>query len=544
MWAALRRFGHTGTIMCTAGLWLMTLTAAAEPPEGSPNRDRDDVAVLAETIDRQVAAQWQAEEVTPAPLADDAEFFRRIYLDLAGRIPSVSEVRSFLADESPDKRRRAVDRLLQSPGYITHFTNVWRRVMIPESDSDPQVRFLLPSFEAWLRAKLSANVPYDELVHKLLTAPLEGAQANRPGERPARPTPLAFYGAKQVQPENLAAATSRMFLGLRIGCAQCHHHPFDKWQQEQFWSLAAFFAGLEGRNNDQPLLAGVTERIDRRQIAIPDTERVVQAAYLDGTQPQWTSRRSPRETLADWLTSPENPYFARAAVNRLWGHFFGRGLVDPVDDFSELNPPSHPELLDELARQFAAHDFDLKFLIRAITASRTYQLTSRLTHESQQSPELFARMAVRGLTPEQLFASLAQATGYYEPFQARNPFVLDDGSPQSEIMETFANESDSPTEQSTTILQALAMMNGRFIGDATALQRSQTLTAVAEFPLMSTAERIETLYLATLSRPPQPEELDRLVDYVASGGSENDPQQALSDVFWALLNSSEFLLNH
>ncbi|MGH7130214.1 MAG: DUF1553 domain-containing protein, partial [Planctomycetaceae bacterium] len=336
-----------------------------------------------------------------------------------------------------------------------------------------QARFLVPGFESWLRQQLIENKPYDEMVREILTVPLDGNRNNfyiRAGEA----SPLAFYQAKQIKPENLAAATSRMFLGIRIECAQCHNHPFDSWTREQFWSYAAFFAGIE-RGEGEGILGRVRELFDRRELAIPDTDTVVQAAYLDGREPQWRYRVGPRKTLADWMTSEENPYFARAAVNRVWGHFFGRGLVDPVDDFGGGNHPSHPELLDELAAEFAAHDFDLKFLIRAITASEAYQLTSRQTHESQEYPELFARMQVQGLTAEQIFLSLGRATGYYEPYQSRNPFAFNAGTPRAEFLETFEDESGSPLDRQTTILQALAMMNGQFISQATSLGESNTL---------------------------------------------------------------------
>jgi hypothetical protein len=228
----------------------------------------------------------------------------------------------------------------------------------------------------------------------------------------------------------------------------------------------------------------------------------------------------------------------------MWEHFFGIGLVDPVDDFTGENLPSHPELLAELARQFIAHDYDLKYLIRVLTATKAYQLTSAVSHNTQQNPRLFARMAVKALTPEQLFDSLAQATGYYELNRAQvfDPFAAN--SVRSEFLEAFANSTDSRTEQQTTILQALALMNGQFIADATSLEKSTTLAAVADFPLMTTPERVEALYLATLVRPPRPAELERMVQYVEAGGPAKDSKRALGDLLWALLNSSEFLLNH
>lgn len=515
-------------------------TAAEPQPASVP----DDVQALADVIDGFIERRWVTEKVTPAEPASDSEYLRRVYLDVAGKVPPVADVRDFLSEQSPRKRLDVVERLLDGPTYIAHFTDTWRAAMFPEVDADAQVRFLLPGFEAWLRKKLADNAPYDALVREIVTTPLSGNARANPYQAQGEPAPYAFYQAKQLKPENLAAATARIFLGVRIECAQCHNHPFDSWKREQFWEYAAFFAGLQ-RQEGQGVQGMIRELFDRRELNIPGTSQVVQAAFLGGSKPEWKPKLGPRETLATWMTSSENPWFARAAVNRMWAHFFGTGLVDPVDDFTSANPPSHPELLDELARQFAAHHFDLKFLIRVLTATKTYQLTSRLTHPSQESSALFARMALKGLTPEQLFDSLAQATGYYEAFGSRNRFAFGgDNTPRAEFIETFSNTSQSPTEQQSTVLQALAMMNGPFMTTATSVTGSTTLAAIASFPLMNTSERVESLYLAAFGRKPRPDEASRWAAYVDSGGPKKDPQQALADVFWALLNSSEFLFNH
>ncbi|HEY3967588.1 MAG TPA: DUF1549 and DUF1553 domain-containing protein [Planctomycetaceae bacterium] len=503
----------------------------------------DGVQRLADKIDELISECWKAEQVVPAPIADDAAFMRRVTLDIAGKIPAVSDLHEFLGEAAPAKRRQLVEQLLESPAYITHFSNVWRAVMLPEADTDLQMRGLVPGFEAWLRKQFSANNSFDAVVREILTVPVDPRLAANPLQPQSDVTPVGFYQAKQLKPENLAAGTARMFLGVRIECAQCHDHPFDDWKREQFWGYAAFFAGVER----DPTAAGgaldaIKELFGGRMLAIPGTEKRVVPTYLSGESPSLKFRDSPRTVLADWMISEKNDYFARATVNRVWGQLFGIGIVNPVDDFTAANPPSHPELLDELARQFVDHKFDFKFLIRAITASKTYQLSSRETDPSQQNPRLFARMALKGLSAEQLFDSISQATGYHESFAARNPGMMTN-SPREEFVRMFENSSDSVTERQTTILQALSMMNGQFISDATGLEKSATLTAVADFPLMSTAERVETLYLAAFSRRPRPDELDRLVYYVDTGGAAKDQKKALSDVFWALLNSSEFLFN-
>lgn len=534
----------TNACLLAVGVLLISVEGGVADDSGIEN-EWDEIGRLSARIDAHIEDHYERNNITPAARSDDAEFFRRVSLDLSGKIPHASEAIDFLENTDPDKRRKAVDRLLESPGYVTHFTTFWRNAMLPEVNADYQIRFLVPGFEAWLRQQLTENRPYDELVQEILTTELEtprGEPDNRL-ERFGEASPLAFYQAKQIAPENLAAASSRIFLGIRIECAQCHDHPFDDWKRDEFWQFAAFFAGIE-RDRNRGIYGEVRELFDRREINVPDTERVVQAGYLDGTQPQWQFRIGPRETLANWITASENPYFARATVNRLWGHFFGVGLVDPLDDFSAANPPSHPDLLDLLAREFTAHDFDLKFLIRAVTASDAYQLSSEKSDDSQDDPRLFARMAVRGLTPEQVFDSVAQAIGYHEPYRANRSRSIDRGGPRGEFLEAFGNDADFLTERQTTILQALMMMNGGFVTRGTDPSDSRTLAAIVEFPRLSTDERIERMYFAVLSRPPRAEELQRLVRYVEEGGANNDPRQAYSDIFWALLNSSEFLFNH
>ncbi len=533
----MRNFGSRGRA-CFAALALGLLfvagtrTAADDVPAKPDKADRSgDVIALAGKIDAYVQGVWAQGNVQPAPLADDAEYLRRVTLDLIGRTPSVSELRAFLDDPSPTKRRQVVERLLESPGYVNHFAATFRTFMLP-ADNNMQVQFLAPQFEGWLRRHFRENTPYDKMVRELLL--FGNAQAG--GRQPVVPnpggeSPGAFFQANENKAENLAASTSRLFLGVQLQCAQCHKHPFARWKQEQFWEYAAIF---------QP--GG------RGEIRIPELDKTVQATFLDGKKPEIKPGVSTRASLADWMTAKENPFFAKAAANRLWYHFMGIGMVDPVDDLSDQNPPSHPELLDELAKQFAEHDYDFKFLIRAITATRTYQLTSVTSHESQDELRIFARMAVKGMSPEQLFDSLALATGYRQPTGNPNPnqFVVPggQGSPRAEFIAKFNNTTDKRTEHHTSILQALALMNGKFLADATSLDRSESLAAVADAPFMDTPEKVETLFLLALSRKPRPEELDRMVKYVESGGPKKDPRRALGDVFWALLNSGEFMLNH
>jgi hypothetical protein len=508
-----------------------------------------EVAALADAIDQAIASRWAAKGVKPTHGADDAEFLRRVSLDLNGRIPTVAEVREFLDDTAPDKRLRVVERLLQRPLYAEHFTTVWRELMLPQKN-DREAQFLAGNLEAWLRKCFRENLPYDRMVRELLTADVAA-----PNRRTARPTgpesplPTAFYQVNELKAENLAASTSRLFLGIKIECAQCHHHPFAKWSKKQFWEYAAFFSGIRPQEPRAGVFSSIKDDPARRVIKVAGTDEEYEARFLDGKAPTWKDNVSTRTTLADWMTSADNSYFARNAANRVWAHFFGIGLIEPVDEPSPTNPPSHPELLDELARQFAAHQFDLKFLMRAITASKTYQLSSAVTHPSQNDPRLFARMAVKGMTGEQLFDSLAAATGFQQGRvnQRPNEFF----SPRAEFVAKFSASTEKRTEHQTSILQALSLMNGRLTSEVTTPEEMKnsaqalTLLAVMDAPFFDTpAKRVETLYLAALSRKPRPDELAHFVKYLERGGPDKDAKKALADVFWALLNSSEFILNH
>jgi len=263
---------------------------------------------------------------------------------------------------------------------------------------------------------------------------------------------------------------------------------------------------------------------------------VVQARFLDGKEPRWQPKADSRQVLVAWLTAPDNPFFARVTVNRIWDHLFGVGLVDPVDDFGEENPPSHPELLDDLAAAFVRKNYDARFLIQAITASQAYQRTSTATDASQEDVRALGRMALKGLSAEQLFDSLCQATGFRE---GRGT-----GTVRADFLNRFANPSDRRTEHQTSILQALALMNGKLIADVTSVERSQTLGAIHDSPFLDTKQKLQALFYAALSRPMRAEEESRYLRYVTTGGPSGDSRKALADVFWVLLNSSEFSLNH
>ncbi|HEV3142818.1 MAG TPA: DUF1549 and DUF1553 domain-containing protein [Gemmataceae bacterium] len=528
-------------LLAGPGLW-------ADPPK--PADSKPDPYALAAKIDKILLDKMKDAGVEPAPAAADDEFLRRVMVDVVGRIPLTSEYYNFMGDKSAAKRHEMVDKLLDTPGYVNHFTNIWRTLLMPEASTDFNIAYMQIGFDNWLQRQMRENKPYDQFVRDLITAPI-GQRRNEQyvDVFSGRENPLAFFAAKDAKPENIAAATARIFLGINIECAQCHNHPFARWSREQFWGTAAFFAGIERQGTQfyQPM----REVYDRREISIPNDpkEKVVQASFLDGKEPQWKFQTSSRNTLAEWITSDDNPFFARATVNRYWYIFFGVGIVDPVDDFNDENKPSHPELLDEMAKAFIAAKYDTKFLIRAITATQAYQRTSALANTSQTADmRLFARMPIKAMSGDQLFDSVATAVSYQDQFRGRPAIIFGGNTPRTQFMSKF-NSTHKPTEAQTSILQALMLMNGDFVNSQTnpdnvskSLEPS-TFGAIVDAPFMSTERKVEAMYIAALGRKPNADELQKLVKHIETGDAAKQ-RQRIGDAFWTLLNSVEFRVNH
>jgi hypothetical protein len=485
---------------------------AAEPPRPT---------AIAARVDHHIDAGLKSAGIKPAELADDAEFLRRVTLDLVGRIPTVAEARAFLNDNAGDKRARLIDRLLDSPDYPRHFATLWRKALLPQTEN-ALFAGLADGFEEWLRGELAKNTPYDQLVRVQLTTSVVEPRRDR------KEPPVAFQLASELKPENLASNTAKVFLGINLECAQCHDHPFARWTKQQFWSQAAFFT---------PPAKGETAL----KVAIPGTERNATATFLNGDAVPWPKtldETTGRTVLADWITARDNPFFARNAVNRVWAQLFGTGLVEPLDDLSAENPASHPELLKELAEAFRDSGYDTKALVRALTLSQTYQRSSASPGaSSDDNRRLFARAAVRALSGEQLHDSLLTAAGL-------PPAPADAGVRSERGVFAGRFRSDRPGLTERSVPQTLTLYNGALATELTRPDRNPTLRAVAGSPFLDDAGRAETLYLATLGRKPTAEERDGLVKYVRSGGPHKDRSKALADVFWALLNGTEFNTNH
>ncbi|HEX5446964.1 MAG TPA: DUF1549 and DUF1553 domain-containing protein [Pirellulales bacterium] len=515
----------------SSGLVLLCVMTVASLPAHADDEIRT-TAEMSARVDELIGARLRQDGVSPAAPADDAQFLRRASLDLNGVIPAGSEVSAFLEDSSADKRAKLIDRLLARPRYATHLGQVWSKMLLPAAAQNERAAEVA-GFTAWLRRRFAENIRYDIVVADLLTTT---GSSNRGGA-------ALFYTASGLKPEELAASTSRIFLGVQIHCAQCHNHPFDHWRQEDFWSYAAFFARVQQAPGVQP---PEVELVDAAagEVMLPDTDRVIAPKYLGADPPSEDADVNRRRQLAIWLVSRDNPYFARVAVNRVWALLFGRGLVHPVDEFGEQNPSSHPQLLDELAGYFVDSGYDLKELFRVLASTEAYQRSSASLSEGEPpAPESFARMLVKTLSPEQLYDSLLRAARRDEAA----PTMAAPGQPsmgdRQQFLARFNMGTHEATEFAAGIPQVLALMNGALTDAATDPLRGGILLAI-DAPFFSDAERVEALFLAVLSREPTDAEREQFMRYVHDKPNADERRQALGDMLWAMLNSPEFILNH
>lgn len=495
---------------------------------------------LVDLINHELATFWQDQGIRPAEPATDEEFLRRVYLDLMGRIPMVSEAYEFLEDGRPDRRARLVDNLLQRRDHATHLASVWRRALLPDG-LDVGAYGGAAKFDQWLADRFGENVPYDRLVRDLLLA--EG--------RVSESGPLLFYAALKLNPEEIAAKTSRTFLGMRMECAQCHDHPFDmSISQEDFWGFAAFFAQISRPQGKMEMTSSVLRVRDNRrgEVMIPETDQVVppQLPGTDRTIAEETDSPPRRRQLVDWLTSSGNARFAEAAVNRVWQHLFGRGFVAPVDDMRPDNQPICPELFHRLSRDFAASGFDLRRLLRAIVLSDAYQLSSRTGRDDPSQSLAFARMNIKSFTADQLYDCIAVATQNQQMIDhstAEGTLARLNNGTREKFVEQFRAPPGERTDYQAGIPQALTIMNGNLIHGSTAAETSGLLQSL-KAPFFTDEQRTDTLFLAALSRFPEEHEQQQILDFIKSAANDAERQAAWGDVLWALLNSAEFTFIH
>ena len=504
-------------------------------------------AEVVQWIDETLEMLWNENEIQPVSPASDTELLRRVYLDVAGRTPTVTEVRRYLKDTDPNRYKILVQRLVAGSDHASHWATTWRTFLIPEG-VDLDSFGGREAFDRWLAERFDSGQSYDSIVRELLLA--EG--------RLSQSGPLLFYSAAKLDPDRLAGQTSRVFLGIRLECAQCHDHPFEPWTQEDFWSYAAFFARISRPNAKLETVSTVmrVHDIDRGDVRLPDTNTIVPPRFLgqsndleevQGENGESIARRS---RLAKWLTSPENPYFARATVNRVWSLMFGRGIVDPVDDFGSSHPPRSPELLDALASQLIDSGFDLRSVTQTIALSQAYQLSSAAPPNDSPSTERsrldhFAQMELKTLTAPQLYDCISVATLLEQSDDSGMDLRLArfGNSRRRLFLQQFASPVHNRVEYNAGIPQALTLMNGGLIESVTGVSTSGLLKSL-DAPFFTNDQRIEVLFLATLSRRPTESESELLASAVPADAKAGQRDEALADILWALLNSAEFSLNH
>ena len=501
-------------------------------------------------VDDLVFANLKEIGVPPSPVCDDATYLRRITLDISGRLPTEEESRAFLANTAADKRDQVIDNLLSSPEYADFFANKWTAMLKNRRDdaSDITSNF---AFYAWVRDSLLANKPYDQMVRELLAAT---------GTVIANP-PVAWY--KRVkEPKQQLEDVAQLFLGVRMQCAQCHHHPFERWSQDDYYSLSAFFTQV-GRKPSAT--RGEDLIFHKRGVAVATnikTGASLKPGALGDAIPAIAPDEDPRLKLADWMSSPQNPFFAKALVNRYWKHFFRRGLIEPEDDIRDSNPPTNPELLAALEKHFIESHFDLKALVKVIVQSNAYQLSATPNEHNIADVQNYSRYYPRRLQAEVMLDAIDDLTGAKTDFPnlpaGTRAIALPDNSynnasPFLRVFGRTENESVCECEriQSSSLAQSLHLMNAADIKGklATGSGRADLLSKSDKPP----EDRIRELYMVAFSREPKAEELKVAVDYLAeplldSAGNPVDAQRAnqekFQDLIWALINTKEFLFNH
>ena len=518
-----------------------------------------------EQINKYIRQTWSDYELKPSAQATDSEWCRRVYLDIVGRIPTVQELKSFTADKRGDKKKRLVETLLYDDSYTEEFvrnwTTLWTNILIGRTggiDNDSMIS--RSGMQKYLRDTFARNKPYDKMVYELITA----TGKTTPGESD-------FNGAvnfliDKVNEENAAlatASTSRIFLGLQVQCTQCHNHPFNDWKQQKYWEMNAFFrqvrafpGGMRGSDAAAELadqdFSGESGNIEEADLFFELRNGLIKVAYpvfVDGSSVDrsgYVNVVNRRKVLADKVV--ESPYFSKVAVNRVWAHFLGYGFTNPVDDLGPHNIPTHPELVEYLAQEFRSNQFDIRKLVSWITLSAPYSLSSRRTKNNESDdpllgePPKFTHFYLRQMRAEELYESLVVATqagaasGNYEQQEAQKSNWL------RQFSQAFGtDEGDETTTFNGTIPQVLMMFNGDLIKQATS-PKGGLIDRLVNDPKMDDKDRVEYLFLAGLGRKPSRDEaaLAKQFYHARSG----DVREALTDLWWVVLNSNEFIFNH
>lgn len=542
----------------------LTVSGQTARPKDAPKP----AAALAPTDDGEVirfinaklAEGWKANKLTPAPKAGDHEFIRRASLDIIGRIAKPEEIQRFLKDPADSRRRLLIDRLLSHEEYAENWANIWRVWLMTRSGAlDDNRAIYHEQMRDWLKEQFAkSNVSWKELVTELVTASgktNENGAVNFILSHLGEPVPAdkrREEGYFEMVP--VTSRVTKLFLGLQTQCTQCHDHPFNpEWKQAHFWGINAFFRQVRREGTLAAMRQQAASVLTLTEDPKVNSEAIVyfeqrngkvlssRPVFLDGTKvDQESPGSSRRQALALYLTRHEN--FPKAFVNRLWGHFFGRGFTNPVDDFGEHNPVSNPELLDGLAKKFAEYGYNPRHLIRWICNSDAYNLSSvaNSTNDKTDVEPFFSRMLLKAMTPEQLYESLLTATQaeYFESKANKRTWMRT-------LTVNFGDDEGNEITFNGTVVQALLMMNGKQLNDAIANDKKGTIVTAAKRKGGSLPTIVNELYLASLNRAPTSDEMGRIRKVLSSAPVKNKaPIGYYQDIFWALLNCSEFILNH
>jgi Protein of unknown function (DUF1549)/Protein of unknown function (DUF1553) len=524
----------------------MVLGAAA------PARLHAQETPLRQVIDAEMEAIWKRETVKPVPVADDAAFLRRISIDLIGTIPTVEEATQFLKDPDPKKREKLIDKLLADPRYAINQANVWNIVLFGRRPANLDNDRKREGFKKWLTSQFEKNVPYDRIVRALLLAEEEGTEV--------------FYVQFRGQPEDATVAVSRLFLGTQLQCARCHDHPFENWKQRDFYGMAGFFVRLVVLDNNDPkkkyaiaekgtgevLFTGAVKDQKPGQKGEPIKPKFLNGPALDepptpkdykdpppGSKTYPKPPFSRKEKLAAWVTSPENPFFTRAVANRVWAQFLGRGLVYPVDRLDEKGETGNAALLKLLAKQLTDHKYDLKWYIRELVNTRTYQLAAEgaLT---EALPQSFERARVRPLSAEELMAVMRQATSFDVGPTAKPDAPLPNAGDEY-FLRFFGEPTNGLGDFQGSLAEHLFLNHSDHVRSLTHRRKGNLADTLATSTDPWEA-RVDRLFLAVLTRMPKPAEQKRFVDHLKSDPKAIDA--LLEEAIWVLLNTAEFRFNH
>jgi len=470
---------------------------------------------------------WQ-----PAGRCDDASFLRRASLDLTGTAPICREVLDFIDNTSKTKRNDLVARLQATPTSSQHLANIWSSWLLPDANS-PEVQFGRNGLQTWLRSRFAENLRYDRLVSDLLVS--TGSIAN---------SPAAFFVALESKPEKIAAKTARVFMGIQLDCAECHNHPFDDWKQKDFWGFAAYFSQLSTSNEQMVNPNAVIADVAEGDVKLPGTEEVIAPKPLVETEQNGLDTGTRRQKLTLWLTARENPFLARAAVNRVWAILFGRGLIEPIDDMRSIDIASHPDILRELSEYFADTGYDLRGLFSMLASTEAYNRAT--VHSSGQPPETsYATMTCKPLTSTQLAASISQV--------ARQIARENDPQAQQALMAQLGKLRGEASHATLGMVQALVTLHGTAFDEVSRDSSSRLLQALNS-PHMNDSKRLQWLFLSTLNRNPTKQEeaaFSSVINEAIASSTKRDANEKVetpppatwqSDLLWALINSTEFAM--